>query len=95
MADRKIKMIESASLYFWGCYLYELGLSQEERDKLGLPPLTDAEKEFVSNAKKRMEELKEAKEQSREQHETGCDDEKFVTVCLPLRMAAPGWGCKI
>lgn len=81
----------TGSLYFLGCYLYELGLSQEERDKLGLPPLTDAEKAFVSNAKKRMEERKEAKEESKELQKTDNDD-KFVTLRVPLKMAAPGWG---
>lgn len=84
----------TGSLFFWGCYLYELGLSQEERDKLGLPPLTDAEKEFVANLKEGMEERKEAKEKSKELQKTDNDD-KFVTLRVPLKMAAPGWGLKL
>ena len=93
-----IKELEQStgSLFFWGCYLYELGLSQKERDRLGLPPLTDAEKEFVANARKRMEYQKTAKEESKENPEPVYNDnDKFITLRVPLKDAAPGWGLKL
>ena len=84
------------SLFFWGCYLYELGLSQEERTRLGMPPLTDAEKEFVANLKKGIEKQKEANEELKELPKKDNEDrDDFVTLRIPLKDAAPGWGLKL
>lgn len=86
----------TGSLFFLGYYLYVLGLSQKERDRLGLPPLTDAEKEFVANTRKRMEEQKPVNEESKENPEPVYNDnDKFITIRVPLKYAAPGWGLKL
>lgn len=83
-------------LLFWGCKLYELGLSQEERNRLGLPPLTDAEKAFVEKAKKRMQELDANKEILTELPKSDYSDgEEYVTMRVPLKIAALGWGLNI